>query len=1143
MPDLSISLFGVFEVHLDGVLITHFESAKVRALLAYLAAEAGRTHNRASLAGLLWPDWPEEAAQKNLRHTLYSLRKTLGDDKASTPGATPLIQSDRQYTTFQPREDCQIDVLELEKALSRANQLTTTDSGRQFMVSGLRSAVELYRGPFLEGFSLGDSPAFEEWVLGRREHHRQQMLQALGRLADCYEKTGDYEQAEAYTRRQLELEAWHEKAHQQLMRILALKGERVQALAQYDQLIKALKAELGVQPSEETVRLYEQIRDGKLSAQPEPVTASRRLPKKPRHNLPVCLSSFIGREKELVQIRDLLAQHRLVTLTGAGGVGKTRLAIQTVDQMVDIYEDGVWYVELAPLADPALVPSTTARVLGLYEEGGRDSLKQIQDCLRCKEALIVLDNCEHVLDGCIRLADGLLTHCPGIKILTASREPLGIAGEMVCRVFSLPFPDSAQPSSPDQLQGWEAVRLLVERAQAVLPDFQLTEHNAAAVAHICQRLDGIPLALELAAARLNVLSPEQLAERLKDAFRLLTGGSRTALPRQQTLRAAIDWSYNLLSEGEKALLQRLAIFAGSFSLEGVEGVCSGNGLEVETILDLLSELVSKSMVTTLHDPSLEPRYRLLETVRQYAQEMLSTSPQTVILRDRHLAYYQELAERIEPRLRSPQQIPSLRQLEQELPNIRLALDWADDEEPPLEARLGKGLILCGALQYFWHPRCRHIEGIEWLERLLKLDQKRWNDRSLSSFMCQARARALLALDLLCEHISFPVDREALLTESLSLSRQLGEKGKHGVALANLYLAIVRQEQDVHRSWCQIEECYLVFQGMGDTFHMAECLLRLSGLAAGKCDFALAERYLVNCLALRQEIGDRDGESQFLAELGLWAARQGEPERAMKLFAEARSSMFEHEDVLYASGWTHYSLGEFAWQEGDCAQAEEEFILASNSDQQQGFTAISALEKRGKLALSQGDYTRAGQLFTELATIAQLKQEAFNILACSLGFADLARLQGNFVEADRLYQSTLTSSPFLVQKAFAYTGLAKTAIVQANNKAAAVCFKQALELWKNINNRYVDGYEPLELMAALAVALGKSEASAILFGATQLSYQCNHLTYPPPQRQLMEDAKSTARALLGDTAFSASFEKGREMSYDKAIDFALAISAE
>src|SRR5713226_5481995 len=374
----------------------------------------------------------------------------------------------------------------------------------------------------------------------------------------------------------------------------------------------------------------------------------------------------------MAAVKQLLSSTALLTLTGSGGCGKTRLALQVAADLLEEYADGVWLVELAPLADPALVPQTVASALGVRDAPGRPLTATLTDYLRSKSLLLVLDNCEHLLEAGAQLADALLRSCPRLRLLASSREGLGIGGEQTYRVPSLSLPDARHLPPLERLRDFEAVQLFADRARLSQATFAVTQANALSVAQVCQRLDGIPLAIELAAARVKALSVEKLNERLDDMFRLLTGGSRTALPRQQTLRALIDWSYDLLSPSEGALLRRLSVFAGGWTLEAAEAVCAGEGVEEWEVLDLLTSLVEKSLVL-YEERGGEGRYRLLETVRQYARDRLLEAGEAEAVRGRHLGFVLRLAEEAEPKLSGPEQVVWLDRLEAEHDNLRAAL--------------------------------------------------------------------------------------------------------------------------------------------------------------------------------------------------------------------------------------------------------------------------------------------------------------------------------------------------------------------------------------------------------------------------------------------------------------------------------------
>ncbi len=431
-----------------------------------------------------------------------------------------------------------------------------------------------------------------------------------------------------------------------------------------------------------------------------------------RNNLPAQLTSFIGRESDMAAVKSLVATTRLVTMTGSGGTGKTRLALQVAADLVEDFSDGLWFVELAAVGDPEGVPSAVASALGLREDHSDQLLSTLQDFLIGKELLLVLDNCEHVLPGCAALAASLLASCPRLRILATSREPMSISGETIIGIPSLPFPPT-QGVVGSALGDYEAVRLFVDRAKSAVSGFVLSADNSNAVARICSRLDGVPLAVELAAARVRSLSVGQIAERLEDSFRLLTGGSRTALPRQQTLHATIDWSYQLLAEPERAVLRRLSVFVGGWTLESAEAVCSGEDVDRAEVLDLVARLVERSLIVFDHGPN--PRYRFLETVRQFAREKLLDSGEIENVRDGHLAWFVELAERAAPEFWSNDSVRAHAEVSRDYANLQAAIELARSKPDPPEALMR----LVASLSWFWLLQGHTGQGGAWAREAVR----------------------------------------------------------------------------------------------------------------------------------------------------------------------------------------------------------------------------------------------------------------------------------------------------------------------------------------------------------------------------------------------------------------------------------------
>jgi predicted ATPase len=448
---------------------------------------------------------------------------------------------------------------------------------------------------------------------------------------------------------------------------------------------------------------------GSAGVQPSnPRTAER-----PSGNLPLAPTSFVGRDREVAEVGRLLSERQLLTLCGPGGAGKTRLALAVASRLGDHFEDGVWWVELAPISDPNLVAQAVAQTLMIADEPGRPLADTLARDLAATELLLVLDNCEHLIEACAELADALLRACPDLQILATSREPLRISGEASFMVPSLSVPDPGRLPAAGDLAGYEAVRLFVERTRAVDPSFALMEQNALAVADVCRKLDGIPLAIELAAARTRVLTVEQISEKLDDPLGLLTAGSRTAAARHRTLRATLQWSHGLLDEQEQELFRRLSMFAGGWDLEAAEAVGAAEPAEAGRVLDLLSGLVEKSLVVAEAEARGAVRYGMLEPVRHYALELLEEGGETGETRGRHAAFFAALAEEAYPKLRAVPQVEWLRRLDKENDNLRGALSWAlSADDIPTAARLGY------ALWTFWWIRNRQIEGRRWMEQVL-----------------------------------------------------------------------------------------------------------------------------------------------------------------------------------------------------------------------------------------------------------------------------------------------------------------------------------------------------------------------------------------------------------------------------------------
>ncbi len=623
------------------------------------------------------------------------------------------------------------------------------------------------------------------------------------------------------------------------------------------------------------------------------------------NNLPRQLTTFVGRRAEIADVKRILASGPLVTLTGPGGVGKTRLALEVASDLLDLYDEGAWLAEFGSLTDPEFVVPAVAGALGISEQPGRPLLATIIEHLRNRRVLLIFDNCEHVLDAAAELANAVLRGCAGVRILATSREGLGIPGEAIFPIPSLSLPDEHQARAGMDLDQFEAIRLFAERAMSASPAFRVTEANVGHVVKICRRLDGVPLALELAAARVRAIAVDQIAARLDDRFRLLTGSSRLTVPRHQTLRQTIDWSYDLLADEERLLFRRLSVFAGSFSLTAAEGICGGGAVDPIDMLDLLSRLVDKSLL--LADAAEgEVRFRLLETVRQYARDQLLASGEARDMGRRHRDWYLALVEQVAPAFfRGSESGAPLDQLDREHENLRAALQWSDDEPGESET----GLRLAAALWRFWEIRGHLVEGRAWLERTL----------AATSGMPELRAEVLTGAGILAlmqgDHTAAFGHHE----QSLALRHQLGNRLAIASAASNLANTAALRG-DYGRARSLYEEAVASFREAGDLYGTAYGLVNMAEVVGRQGDEPAARWIFEESLATFRRVGDRWGEAYALDSYGLTASRWRDAPGARTLLTQALSIAHDlGDDRGVARVLTH--LADVASMQGETARAK------------------------------------------------------------------------------------------------------------------------------------------------------------------------------------------------------------------------------
>ena len=709
-----------------------------------------------------------------------------------------------------------------------------------------------------------------------------------------------------------------------------------------DELIRDLLAEARLDTSRE--RPSRAAPRERISAH----TGTAAPPVPARSELSLPRTSFIGRQYELNEVQRQLEHSRLVTLNGPGGAGKTRLALQVASAAAARFPDGVWFVDLSAIASADLVPLALATALGLHDDSNESALAAATRMLSRANGLLVLDNCEHVLEASARLVDRLLADCPEVRVLVTTRQPLDLADEVCWPLAGLDVPPAdPDPGAPEEVASSPAVRLFVERAAAVQPGFALDSGNVAAIARICRQLDGLPLAIELAAARTRVLPPAQLAARLETHLRVLATSSISLPARQQTLYAALDWSYELLALGERAVLRRLSVFAGGWSLEAAESV-TADVSDGSQVLDLLTSLVSQSLVAVdvRHE---QARYRLLETVRQYALEKLQAADEERSARDAHLNWCLVLADTAEPHLRGSDQAILLDQLEVEVENVRAGLSWALAEGH----RVGDALRLASALRWFWFTRGRPAEGRAWLERGLT-DADRVD--------ASVRGKALDSVAALAHSQGAYADAQRLQDAALEVWRAEGDQPRMAAALSTLgILAKARGDHD--HAALLLHEALDLARASGHLATEATALNNLAALAMDVGDYAQGRAHLEQSLLIKRRLGDTAGIATSLFNLGETAVRLGEYDTALQLLSESQA-LFKRLGASQRVAHTQHSLGNLALRRAELSTAATRFAGARELFKAAGDDWGQALciEGLAEVAEQLGDHTRAARLF-------------------------------------------------------------------------------------------------------------------------------------------------------------------------------------
>ncbi|MCI0474997.1 MAG: tetratricopeptide repeat protein [Anaerolineales bacterium] len=918
-----LHLLGPVQVERAGKPVRGFESHKAVALLGYLAIH-NRALTRIFLANLFWQDKSEARGRGNLSRVIHNLSSLLPD----------CLIADRDTIRFRCGDSYWIDTRAFEELTARGD------------ASALTAAVELYRDEFMAGIFLDDCPDFETWLVTERERWRQRVSQVLQTLIAHHTQRGECELGLRLAARWLDLDPWREEAHRQKMHLLALNGQRGDALAQYETCRRVLAAELGVAPTQATTKLYEQIRDGALAPLPPPAVS-------PPHNLPAPLTPFVGRADELAKIAERLANPdcRLITLVGPGGIGKTRLALRAAMENLRAFSDGAFLVPLASISSADLIAPVIAHALKLSLSGKIDPRARLLDHLRAKSLLLVLDNYEQLRDDPTLLIEILQT-APRVKILITSRERLNLHAEWLLELEGLPYPTTGavggQPSARRAPDG--AIELFAQSAQRVNADFLLETEWAGAL-QICQLTRGVPLALELAAASARDFSCAAIATEIEQNLNFLATTMRDVPGRHRSMRAVFEHSWNLLAEEERRTFARLAVFRGGFDAAAANAVNSEQStVNSQPNTDhrllftdpCLTALVNKCLLR--QDAS--GRYEMHELVRQYAEIKLDEAEEQEAIKLRHLDYFVALAERAHQQLFGSAQEMWLAQLETEHDNIRAAFEWARAHQASQA-----GLRLATALRRFWLTRGDWVEGMQWLEQMLALN-----------------------------HMPSPVRTQAL-----------NAAGNLAVSLG-----------DYDRATALYEEALTQSRAQSDPAVSAGILNNLGLLAKMQGEYARAEEFHRASLAVRQKLGDKLGMAGSTVNLGNIFSEQGNYEQAIAFYQQSLDLDRELQDTRGAA-IALTNLGNVHLHQGNFDQAKN-FYTASLalSRKLNGKPAIAnTLTSLGVLARKQGEYAQAATLFVEGLTLAKEIGDKHLIAVLFEAFAFLASAQGQMEHAARL----------------------------------------------------------------------------------------------------------------------------------------------